>query len=247
MTNIYALIDPRTKEIRYIGKSNNPEYRLKQHLKRDVILCDNHRTRWIRQLLLEKLQPILVILEKVPSSEWQIHEKKWIKKYRILGFNLTNSTDGGDGIENPSKETRLKISNNSRNRSNETLRKIGMASKKLWQNPQYRQYMIDCAKNISDKTRQKMSETAKNRPKEMRKRQAAKMKGRHLTEEHKKKISEGCKRTYIEEHRAAVTESNRTRIHTKESRRKHSEYKKAYWINKKLNQAITTMEYNIKG
>jgi len=162
MTNIYALIDPTTKFVRYVGKSDNPEHRLHRHMTQDI-KADNHRTRWLRKLKENGLKPDLVILEEVPKSEWQIHEKKWIKYYKESGYPLTNSTDGGDGMSNPSKETRLKISMNSRTRTAETLAKIGAATKKRWEDRSYRCHMVDCASNTSTETRKKMSISQKGK------------------------------------------------------------------------------------
>lgn len=228
MTNIYALIDPTTKFVRYVGKSDNPEHRLHRHMTQDI-KADNHRTRWLRKLKENGLKPDLVILEEVPKSEWQIHEKKWIKYYKESGYPLTNSTDGGDGMSNPSKETRLKISMNSRTRTAETLAKIGAATKKRWEDRSYRCHMVDCASNTSTETRKKMSEAAKSRPPEIRAKQAEAIRGRRHTKEHKRKISEGGKLSFTAERRAAISKRNREATISESTKRKHSEYKKTYW------------------
>lgn len=231
MTSIYSLIDPRTGEIRYVGKANNPTLRLRRHLRQDVVRHNNHRTHWLTQLQKEGLEPILRILEQVPSENWQFHEKKWIAKCRAEGCHLTNSTDGGDGLHNPSNETRKKISHNSRNRSQDTLRKIGDHTRKLWSNPDYRQHMSACAKNISESTRDKMRLAAKSRSKESIEKRAEKLRGKKHTQEHKIKISEGGKRSFTPERRLAVSERNRNAVISKGTKRKHSEYKKSYWAN----------------
>lgn len=90
-TFIYALVDPITGEIRYIGKSNNPKKRLSQHL------CDrvkSHKTSWLKSL---DRPPILEIIEKVYIKEWEFWEEYWITQFRSWGFNLTNLTSGGIG------------------------------------------------------------------------------------------------------------------------------------------------------
>lgn len=42
--------------------------------------------------------------------DWAEIEKKWIAIARDGGFRLTNGTDGGDGVLNPSDEARRKMS-----------------------------------------------------------------------------------------------------------------------------------------
>jgi len=95
-TFIYALKDPTTNEIRYIGKANDPHVRYKNHINkcRDK---NTHKRNWINKLREEKLKPILEILEEVPISRWIEFEKIYIKKYLNDGCDLLNYTDGGDG------------------------------------------------------------------------------------------------------------------------------------------------------
>lgn len=95
-TFIYALKDPKTNEIRYIGKANNPYKRYQNHINkcRDK---NTHKRNWINKLKDENLKPILEILEEVPVNNWSDYEKKYIKKYINEGCNLVNYTEGGDG------------------------------------------------------------------------------------------------------------------------------------------------------
>ena len=101
ITFIYALIDPRTEYIRYVGKANKPKVRLGLHLLPSQLKDKNHRTNWIRNVLDSGHKPLMIILEEVEYSEWTSAEKKWIAHYRNLPAYppLTNSTDGGEGIE----------------------------------------------------------------------------------------------------------------------------------------------------
>ena len=125
-TWIYGLVDPRTQIIRYVGKSNNPVARLKAHLK-DCQKC--RRVNWLKSLARLGLYPEMIILEEVVYINWQDAECKWIKHFRKQGICLTNSTDGGDGLNNPNKETRRKLSNTLMGRivSSETRRKMSEA------------------------------------------------------------------------------------------------------------------------
>jgi hypothetical protein len=92
---IYALLDPETGKIRYVGKAKNLGNRLSRHLRDKTV---NHRTSWIKNLASRGLQPAMELLDTVPVSEWQFWEREYIRVFRALGMNLVNSTDGGDGV-----------------------------------------------------------------------------------------------------------------------------------------------------
>jgi hypothetical protein len=106
---IYGLVDPRSNEVRYIGKTNQkPSYRLVQHLHQAETQDGNsHLLNWLRQLLAEGLAPDIRILEVLEEwADWQERERIWIAQTRAAGWRLTNMTDGGEGTLNPSKEIR---------------------------------------------------------------------------------------------------------------------------------------------
>ena len=105
---IYGLVDPISNEIRYVGKSVDPEGRLEQHIKDQSHV---YRTYWIRSLLKRGLKPTCIILERVePSNDWEASERYWIAYGHEQGWRLTNLTSGGDGLHDPSPETRAKMS-----------------------------------------------------------------------------------------------------------------------------------------
>lgn len=91
-TFIYELIDPRTGQTRYVGKTDRPDRRLDQHL------IDNHnqfKQRWIQELAQLSLRPKLTILDEVPSNQWVEHERQWIQRKKDSGCDLLNIRDGG--------------------------------------------------------------------------------------------------------------------------------------------------------
>lgn len=92
---IYGLVDPRTFQVRYIGKSVRPEERLKRHLREASYTADTPKLNWLRELASHGLQPILHTLETVSIDEWEHAEKEWIAHYRACGAELTNVADGG--------------------------------------------------------------------------------------------------------------------------------------------------------
>ena len=98
-TFIYALIDPRNFEVRYIGKSDDPALRLRSHVYTSKEKKKNiHKANWIKQLLSFGLFPILQIIEECDESIWEEREKYWISFYKKnMKNNLVNITEGGEG------------------------------------------------------------------------------------------------------------------------------------------------------
>ena len=99
-TYIYALGCPKTLEVRYLGKSQNPQKRYIAHVSAALRgVYDHHTARWIRRLAAEGLKPVLRVLEEVPEGKcWREAERWWIAEGLNLGWPLTNSTAGGDGL-----------------------------------------------------------------------------------------------------------------------------------------------------
>lgn len=95
-TYIYALIDPRDNQVRYIGKANDPKARYRAHniYTRDK---DTHKRNWINSLRKDSIRPELLILDEVPTVDWQYWERFYISLYKTFGFKLLNYTIGGDG------------------------------------------------------------------------------------------------------------------------------------------------------
>lgn len=126
-TFIYALIDPRNEAIRYIGKSDSPKIRFDHHLidKKNV----THKTNWIQSLLKIGLKPDFDILDKVNSNEWQFWERHYISLYKSFGCQLTNLTDGGDGVSDSTGIVSNKISKKMKGRIITWAHKISIAQK----------------------------------------------------------------------------------------------------------------------
>lgn len=126
---IYALIDPRNDEVRYVGKACRPKERLMNQRNERA---NTHRCHWLMSLSEIGLKPIQIILETVPvDRNWQEREMYWISHYRQLGVPLTNGTDGGDGVLNICPEAKAKMIKTwlGRKHKPESLIKIGLASR----------------------------------------------------------------------------------------------------------------------
>lgn len=97
---IYALIDPRTNERRYIGKTmRTARRRLRRHLARCYLDdADTHKNRWLRTLLAAGLEPMIEVLETCTSATaLSAAERRHIAEHLARGVRLTNHTLGGDG------------------------------------------------------------------------------------------------------------------------------------------------------
>jgi hypothetical protein len=103
-TFIYALCEPDTNKIRYVGKSNNPQERLKRHVGM-YEPNQTHKQNWVRSVLEQGKSPSLLVLEKVDTTEWEGREIWWIEKCKKEGIQLTNIAKGGFGGGTLSKST----------------------------------------------------------------------------------------------------------------------------------------------
>jgi GIY-YIG catalytic domain len=110
---IYGLYDPEdtTQEIRYVGYTHfSPEQRIIEHVAGAKKAATTHKQKWIRKLLRKGTRPAYKILEVTTAKDWKQRERYWIAALQEHGQRLTNSTEGGDGLVNPSKDVRRRIS-----------------------------------------------------------------------------------------------------------------------------------------
>lgn len=196
-THIYALCDPQSKWVRYVGKTVlEPTSRLRQHLgeKRN----NGHLRNWIAKLKREGSQPTQEVIEVVVGEDWADHERNQIAFHRWLGCDLLNMTDGGEGTPGhvTSRETRQKMS--------ESLKGHPGA----W-----------CGKRHSAETRKKMSDSQMGR--------VGAWRGKHLSVEHRKKLSDATRGRLhgplSSEQRKKISDAQRGRKHSEETKKKMSE------------------------
>lgn len=124
---VYGLIDPTTKEMRYIGYAHNLIKRLSAHINKSVSTNNKHKRlthkeAWIIGLLIQNKKPEIIKLEDCRDDyDAKQAEIELIEYYKYIGCNLTNKTIGGDGIRKGSK---IGPCSNER-RKNISLSKIG--------------------------------------------------------------------------------------------------------------------------
>lgn len=130
MIYIYGLKCPLLGVIRYVGKSEKPQVRFIRHIRSAVRGDYNHRTaRWLRKLHRLGMRPELVILHSVrPHERWQDVERQFIRTASQRGWNLTNSTAGGEGLEYTDPVAKARYIAN-----------LSAANKKVWSTPEGRE------------------------------------------------------------------------------------------------------------
>lgn len=108
---LYILYNNKDFKIRYVGiTSKSLENRLYYHLK-DAKHKRTHKEKWINKSIKNGFK---ISIKKIKIckclNSLKSEEIKLIKYLKSRNYNLTNATSGGDGIFNPTKEVRRKIS-----------------------------------------------------------------------------------------------------------------------------------------
>jgi hypothetical protein len=89
---IYLLSDPRANKPMYVGMSKDPKKRLASHLcKSQLRHRSSKRVLWLKELLFHNLKPVLHILEEVNENNANVREVHWIRHFKEVNPDLTNS------------------------------------------------------------------------------------------------------------------------------------------------------------
>ncbi len=236
ITFIYALLDPRTDEIRYIGKTVNPNARLRQHIKtrRTVTHC----TLWIDTLLAESVKPVMKVLETCDKSNGSTQERWWIAEGKKAGLRLTNLTDGGEGVTmTPERKKHLSELFTGRKISEEQKAKISASLMGHSTSEKTREVLLKGSKMSfpnphSEETRQRMSaaHTGKKRTphseetkEKMRKAALGKKHGSPSEETRAKLSAANTGKTLSEDHKAKISAANTGREFSEEHKQHLSE------------------------
>lgn len=165
MYYIYLLYDPESLNVRYVGVTNNPIRRKYKHRALPDRNAKTHRDNWIRSVINRGLRPEFRVVEEV-EYDWQEAECRWIRETKEAGFDLVNSTSGGDGVRDykPSSAQLLKLQtqNIGKIRSQEFKDKLSETNKgKI---PWAAINKSAQGRKISDEGKKKLSESVRNRP-----------------------------------------------------------------------------------
>lgn len=187
MRYIYFLRDPISNETRYVGQTDNPKRRLRDHIQSSLNENSNtyntHKSNWIRKLNNDVLNPIMEIVEICESlEESNIKENYWIVKLTAEGKNLTNSHSGD--VTEFSTETKQKMSNVRKNKKLEEI--VGEEKSKILKKIASDKFKTNNPNKCSNPlVREKISETLKEFFKDKSNHWAY---GRKMTTEHNEKL-----------------------------------------------------------
>ncbi len=119
---IYAICDPITDRVRYVGKAHDFKERKRNHL--SDLRRNKHRNahlqRWANKMA--ELPTFRILQECLPGT-MNACEQEWIARGRAKGWKLCNMTEGGDSGGGMADETKARIS---------------ASSKAKWATPEYK-------------------------------------------------------------------------------------------------------------
>jgi hypothetical protein len=105
---LYVLIDPRTKEICYVGVTIDPKARLKNHL-RNSSKDHSPKAEWIREILALGKEPRMQVFQTVPRKFIDRAEEFWIAHFRERGCPLVNVSPGGNWHQTNHRHSREEV------------------------------------------------------------------------------------------------------------------------------------------
>jgi hypothetical protein len=89
---VYALIDPDTEQVRYVGRSYSPAERLRGHLTNARTNPTSAKDEWIAELLAAGKRPIMEVLEEAKRGydSAGFAERDWMRRLLADGQPLLN-------------------------------------------------------------------------------------------------------------------------------------------------------------
>lgn len=204
--SIYTLSDPRTTQVRYVGKSVDPVRRLRNHLTPSRLTRQTtHLANWLKLLKSLGLRPLLAVVESNLTEEsWPIRETYWISKFKEDGCDLTNCLPGGEGGATfgrrgkkwtpQHRENYIKARAGVSILQGDPAGNRAMAIKAFYENK--RNTTGDTRPPHSEDTKNKMRLAAKRRDTSVYRKLADAKRGKSLTPEHKRALSEAGKKRW---------------------------------------------------
>lgn len=167
-TIIYALVDPISREVRYVGKTVDIRGRFLRHL--TDLRSNRQKSEWITGLRALSLKPEIEIIEteeEGPGYGWPEAERFWIACFKAAGANLYNLDSGGCHGTLRSQETKDKIrrGNLGKKRSEEYRQMMSrrMSGKPMTDAARAGLLASHLGKSPSEETRLRMSSAQKGR------------------------------------------------------------------------------------
>lgn len=233
---VYGLIDPRTNELRYVGKSSSGMRRPRVHqTPGGRSRATAHNGHWLRALFNDggAVPSILVLEVCLTHEENNLAEIRLISFFKAAGFALTNSTSGGDGA-GIGNQLRKGVKDSPEARAKKSLARMGNQCRKgIPHTPEMRQHLSEVNKGrvMSSEAREKIAASKRGvkRPEWV----LQKMRGRKC-----KPVSEAT--------RAAISKANTGRRASEVSKQKQSASMKLRWA-AKLNARPKPARYIVYG
>ncbi|HEX7906851.1 MAG TPA: GIY-YIG nuclease family protein [Paraburkholderia sp.] len=249
ITRIYVLRDPRTDEVRYVGKTvKTLADRLSGHINRSRRIKSPSGS-WIKSLAKEGLMPIIEEIETA-GDDWAERERYWIAHYRSVTHKLTNICDGGEGVGGvklkPEHRARLAEIGRARKATNAWKSQMGAHLPEWWteeiraqkaalvksqMTPERRAAHSDALKETMSSPEWKSRHSVAMRTKwtpELRAAQAEKARAANARPDTKAKQLEAAKKRWTPEERAKASEATK-RTMTPEVIARNSATNKARW------------------
>ena len=173
MKSIYALKDPETGEIKYVGATNNIHKRYQRHCYRDK-KPKGPKSLWCNSLINKGLKPILVVLDAEPEN-WGLAEDYWIKKHIDTVLNSQSGGNHKGSTQFDEYKRRIGNGNIGKKRTPEQIKRLSEAHKHQRPSPEQ-------VKRTADKLR------GKKRPAYVGEKISKSLTGRKLSNDHVEKI-----------------------------------------------------------
>lgn len=161
---VYGLCapDPHQLKVMYVGCTGQHIHnRLQGHIHEAMQDedSDSPKLLWIRSLLMENLEPVVVLLEQVRSGDdWQKREQHWIEFFGGHA-GLLNLTKGGVGAQGLAAEVRERISRSSRGRALSEDHRRAISEGNLG-----KKHTAEARKSISETRKRKIAEGSLKMP-----------------------------------------------------------------------------------
>lgn len=142
-TIIYALLDPRSGAVRYVGKTKRAlRARVRAHINRAPGQLRIPSAAWVAALAKDGLEPLAVELARV-EDDWEAAEQFWIAEMRRRGADLLNQTAGGGATLGfrLSDAAKARLSEAARKQFSDPRRREAAAeyARAQWQQPGFRE------------------------------------------------------------------------------------------------------------
>lgn len=109
-TYIYALRGKGSTEVRYVGQTRAPEFRLKAHVADTPIDGDaNPKRRWIEEVLWSGDEIVMDILDGCHCDNAVEKEQYWIDYYLSAGHGLTNTSKAIKAKVTPAERLTIEV------------------------------------------------------------------------------------------------------------------------------------------